>query len=106
MGSGRRGLAPESVFAALSAERAAILRRSEELCSAPMPARWPFRLAKSLQALSLRIGRGVRTLFRWLSRDRDGWQCVYCGSRDELEIDHIVPFSWVRFEAVADVATG
>lgn len=74
MHSGRRGLAPESVFAALSAERAAILRRSEELCSAPMPARWPSRLAKSLQALSLRIGRGVRTLFRWLSRDRGGWQ--------------------------------
>lgn len=25
--------------------------------------------------------------------DRDGWQCVYCGATDELQIDHIVPFS-------------
>jgi len=25
--------------------------------------------------------------------DRDGWQCVYCGATEELQIDHVVPFS-------------
>lgn len=29
-----------------------------------------------------------RTVF-----ERDGWQCVYCGSSDNLEADHIVPLS-------------
>lgn len=25
--------------------------------------------------------------------DRDGWRCVNCGADDQLEIDHVIPFS-------------
>jgi 5-methylcytosine-specific restriction endonuclease McrA len=25
--------------------------------------------------------------------DRDDWACRWCGSQDELEIDHVIPFS-------------
>lgn len=74
MSEPRRGLAPEVLMAALSVERATILRRSEESCSAPTKVHWPFRRAMCPPALSQRIDRGVSTLFRWLSRGWGGTQ--------------------------------
>lgn len=41
---------------------------------------------------SRRITRGPRwKALRMQALERDGWQCVRCGTRHRLEIDHIEP---------------
>ncbi|OWJ72518.1 endonuclease [Haematobacter massiliensis] len=30
-------------------------------------------------------------VLRWIILERDGWQCVCCGARRRLEVDHIKP---------------
>lgn len=41
---------------------------------------------------SKRITRGPRwKALRMQALDRDGWQCVQCGERRRLEVDHILP---------------
>lgn len=41
---------------------------------------------------SARVTRGPRwKALRMQALDRDGWQCVRCGERRRLEIDHIEP---------------
>lgn len=41
---------------------------------------------------SRRVCRGPRwKALRIQALDRDGWQCVKCGERRRLEVDHILP---------------
>lgn len=41
---------------------------------------------------SKKITRGPRwRALRMQALDRDGWQCVVCGARHRLEVDHIEP---------------
>lgn len=41
---------------------------------------------------SARVTRGPRwKALRMQALDRDGWQCVRCGERRRLEVDHIKP---------------
>ena len=41
---------------------------------------------------SARVTRGPRwKALRMQALDRDGWQCVQCGERRRLEVDHIEP---------------
>lgn len=41
---------------------------------------------------SARVTRGPRwKALRMQALDRDGWQCVQCGERRRLEVDHIQP---------------
>ena len=35
----------------------------------------------------------IRPLIRKRVHERDGWQCVQCGSPDNLTLDHIIPWS-------------
>ncbi len=43
-----------------------------------------------LELLTFRSGDAKR-MWREEIKRRDGYQCVYCGSSDDLTIDHIVP---------------
>lgn len=41
---------------------------------------------------SAKVARGARwKALRMQALDRDGWQCVKCGSRRRLECDHVEP---------------
>ncbi|KGB81965.1 MAG: HNH endonuclease signature motif containing protein [Pseudomonadota bacterium] len=41
---------------------------------------------------SAKVTRGPRwKALRMQALDRDGWQCVQCGARHRLEVDHIEP---------------
>lgn len=41
---------------------------------------------------SARVTRGPRwKALRMQALDRDGWQCVECGERRRLEVDHVQP---------------
>ena len=47
---------------------------------------------KDFKRHSARVTRGPRwKALRMQALDRDGWQCVECGERRRLEIDHIEP---------------
>lgn len=47
---------------------------------------------KDYQRHSARVTRGPRwAALRLQALDRDGWQCVQCGTRKRLEVDHIEP---------------
>ncbi|MEY8840016.1 HNH endonuclease [Cribrihabitans sp. XS_ASV171] len=47
---------------------------------------------KEYKRHSARVTRGPRwKALRMQALDRDGWQCVECGERRRLEIDHVEP---------------
>lgn len=49
-------------------------------------------LRRDFQRHSAKVTRGPRwKALRMQTLDRDGWQCVKCGERRRLEVDHIQP---------------
>lgn len=46
-----------------------------------------------------------RQLARRLIFERDGFRCVYCGSTDRLEVDHVVPRARGGANVAANLAT-
>lgn len=50
---------------------------------------WPRRLAGRPVTRYREVPLALRTAVL----KRDGWACVYCGSKEELQIDHIIPVS-------------
>lgn len=50
------------------------------------------RLRDAYKRHSAKVCRGPRwKALRMQALDRDGWQCVQCGTRKRLECDHVLP---------------
>lgn len=46
----------------------------------------------ALENRKIRVSADYK-LWRKSVVDRDGWKCVWCGSKENLEVDHIKPFA-------------
>jgi len=54
---------------------------------------WPLMGRLSRQPRGRRVRRVWTEEERRAILERDGWACVQCGATEDLEIDHVVPFS-------------
>lgn len=66
---------------------------SAALLVATAVALWAVRRRAPVKRLRARKRRVWTDEERRFILDRDGWACVRCGATDQLEIDHVIPFS-------------
>ena len=52
------------------------------------------RWARKGEPLTPRRRKPIDQELRWAIFERDNYQCLQCGSRSDLHLDHITPHSW------------